>query len=176
METGFIYDDGGRAAAGFKGSAGDCVARSIAIASGGPYSEVYAALAAGTGSQRATARSGKRAASARNGVNVQRKWFKDYMAGLGFRWVPTMSIGSGCKVHLTAEELPSGRLVVSVSKHVTAMIDGAIHDTHDPRREMSWHIEPDRGQALKPGQFRNSNGVCTPIGGRCVYGYWIFEG
>ena len=40
----FIYNDGGRAAAGFKGSAGDCVTRSIAIAAGKPYQEVYDAL------------------------------------------------------------------------------------------------------------------------------------
>ena len=28
-----------------------------------------------------------------------------------------MPIGSGCKVHLRAEELPKGRLVVALSKH-----------------------------------------------------------
>lgn len=170
--TEFVRDDGGRAAAGFKGNAGDCVARSIAIVAGLPYAEVYSALAAGRGSQRRSPGEKKRSASAREGINVNRKWFRDYIASLGFVWVPTMAIGSGCKVHLCAEELPSGRLIVSVSKHLTAMIDGVIHDTHDPRREQSWLIEPDRGQDLKPGQFRNSNGVCTPIGGRCVYGYW----
>ncbi len=34
-------NDGGRAAAGYKGKAGDCVVRSIAIATGIAYSEVY---------------------------------------------------------------------------------------------------------------------------------------
>ncbi len=34
-------NDGGRAAAGFKGQAGDCVVRSIAIATGMPYQKVY---------------------------------------------------------------------------------------------------------------------------------------
>ncbi len=173
MANGFIRDDGGRAAAGFKGTAGDCVARSIAIVSGRPYAEVYAALATGTGSQRATRRTGKRAKSARNGVNVRRKWFRDYMASLGFRWVPTMHIGSGCKVHLDAAELPAGRLVVAVSGHYTAMVDGVIHDNHDPRREPSYMFEPDRGQDLKANQGRNQNGVWTEIGGRCVYGYWV---
>jgi len=43
--------------------------------------------------------------------------------------VPTMAIGSGCKVHLADGELPPGRLVVSVSKHYTAVTDGVIHDT-----------------------------------------------
>jgi hypothetical protein len=36
--TKFRYDDGGRKAAGFKGRAGDCVTRAIAIAAQLPYS------------------------------------------------------------------------------------------------------------------------------------------
>ena len=139
----YQYNDGGRKAAGYKGTTGDCVARAVAIASGLPYSEVYAVLAEGTGSQRA-GKAGKRSASARNGINVGRKWFKDYMTSIGFVWVPTMGIGTGCKVHLNADELPKGRLIVSVSKHYTTLIDGVINDLYNP----------DRG------------------GKRCVYGYW----
>lgn len=45
-----------------------------------------------------------------------------------------MLIGQGCRVHLRQGELPHGRLVVSVSKHLTAVIDGVIYDTHDPSR------------------------------------------
>jgi hypothetical protein len=48
----YIHNDGGRAAAGFKGSTGDCVCRAIAIASGRPYAEVHKRLAEGNGSQR----------------------------------------------------------------------------------------------------------------------------
>lgn len=40
----FVWNDGGRAASGFVGSAGDCVARAIAIATGKPNREVYGAL------------------------------------------------------------------------------------------------------------------------------------
>ena len=135
----WVYDDGGRTAAGFRGSAGDCVARAVAIASGRPYPEVYAALATGAGSERKS-----RGASARNGIHTRRKWFQDYMRSLGFAWTPTMHIGTGCRVHLRANELPAGRLVVAVSKHLVAVIDGVAHDTHDPAR----------------------------AGTRCVYGYW----
>lgn len=169
---GFHKNDGGRAAAGFKGDAGDCVARAVAIASGRPYAEVYAALSAGNANQRATRRNPKRAKSARNGVNTGRKWFRTYMTSLGFVWVPTMKIGAGCTVHLDAAELPAGKLVVAVSRHCTAMIDGIIHDTYDPRRGTSWSFVPDVGQPLKANQGRNQNGVWTEIGGRCVYGYW----
>lgn len=69
------------------------------------------------------------------------------MNDLGWTWVPTMQIGQGCKVHLRAEELPAGRLVVSVSKHETAVIDGVINDIYD----------------------------CSRDGTRCVYGYYIKE-
>ena len=139
----FVVDDGGRARAGFKGKAGDCVARSIAIASGLPYADVYHSLADGAGNERRS-----RGKSARNGIRVSRKWFKDYMHALGFAWVPTMHIGGGCTTHLRAGELPGGRLVVSCSKHYTAVVDGVIHDTDDPSRN----------------------------GSRCVYGYWVFGG
>lgn len=142
----FVKNDGGRAAAGYRGSTGDCVTRAVAIASGRPYQEVYERLAGGNATQRVTkhARSNARVRTARKGINVTRKWFKDYMHELGFVWVPTMKIGSGCKVHLKKEELPAGRLVVALSKHYCAVIDGVVHDTY----------LDDRG------------------GTRCVYGYW----
>lgn len=167
-----VYDDGGRSAAGYKGKARDCVARAIAIVSGRPYKEIYRELANGTGEQRATKRTSKRSASARNGINTGRKWFREYMRGLGFVWTPCMKIGTGCKVHLADGELPMGRLVVALSRHYTAVIDGVIHDTLDPQRDKSRTYEPDRGQVLKPNQGRNQIGVWTEVGGRCVYGYW----
>jgi len=142
----WVWDDGGRDEAGFSGSAGDCVTRAIAIATNKPYKEVYDVMAKGNETQRRSKHDRKSAGkrTARNGINIRRKWFKDYMESVGFEWTPTMSIGSGCKVHLKASELPQGRLVVQVSKHMVAVIDGAIHDTYD----------------------------CSRDGTRCVYGYW----
>jgi hypothetical protein len=166
----FVHDDGGRAAAGYKGRAGDCVARSVAIASGRPYAEVYAALATGAGNERKS-----RGASARNGIHTTRKWFKDYMRSIGFEWTPTMLIGQGCKVHLDAAELPAGRLVVAVSKHYTAVIEGVIHDTHDPSDRPAT-IYPRREDAPKGArELSNGNGwIYDPK--RCVYGYWTLIG
>lgn len=141
----FKINDGGRLAAGYRGFAGDCVTRAIAIVTGKPYQEIYDAIAHGVATERRTksgGASGKRTAN--SGVHTGRKWFNDYMKSLGFEWTPTMQIGSGCKVHLKENELPSGRLVVVVSRHLTAVVDGIIQDTHDPSRE----------------------------GKRCVYGYW----
>jgi hypothetical protein len=167
MAQGFIYNDGGRAAAGFKGTAGDCVARAIAIASGKPYQEVYDAI-----NHAAKARQPPRGkhlprhlkSSSRTGVF--RKVYEPYLLSLGFKWTPTMKIGSGCKVHLLAEELPKGRLVVQVSKHLTAMVDGIIHDTHDPRR----------GPAAYMKGSESGIAVVDHISPeRCVYGYYTLE-
>lgn len=157
MKMRFVKDDGGRSAAGFKGSAGDCVVRAVAIASARPYGEVYNALSSGTRTERVTKR--KRQGSARNGVSTTRKWFKDYMASLGFRWTPTMAIGVGCTVHLADGELPMGRLVVAVSKHYTAVINGVVRDTYDPQRH-----------TVEIGQTRGEHWQREYD--RCVYGYW----
>lgn len=155
----FIYDDGGRAAAGFKGSTGDCVTRAVAIVTGFPYQQVYDRLAEGNATQRRskhdTKTSGTR--SARHGINTTRKWFRDYMASLGWEWTPTMHIGSGCKVHLVDGELPMGRLIVSVSRHYTTVIDGVVHDIYDPQRKTYWY---------------DNDGKVTHTSHRCVYGYW----
>ncbi len=154
----FIQDDGGRTDAGFLGITGDCVTRAISIATEIPYGEVYAAMAEGNAGQRnskhATKSSGKR--TARNGIFTSRKWFKDYMASIGWKWTATMGIGTGCTVHLTDGELPMGRLIVSLSKHYTAVIDGVIHDIYSPERNIpTWDSE--RGHYISR---------------RCVYGYW----
>ncbi len=168
----FVYNDGGRKAAGYIGKTGDCVTRAVAIATEQRYEDVYQAMAAGSESERRTKHgrgvSGKR--TARNGINVKRKWFREYMTGLGWKFVPTMGIGTGCKVHLADGELPMGRLIVSVSKHYTTVIDGVIHDTHDPQREPS-HIYAGQVVMDPDGQWRNP--IVQTIGGRCVYGYWV---
>jgi hypothetical protein len=137
----FQFNDGGRKAAGYKGKTGDCVVRAVAIATELPYQDIYDRV----NKLAARERTGKRKrgkSDARSGVynTTTRK----LLESLGWQWTPTMEIGSGCTVHLRADELPPGRLVVSVSKHLTTVIDGVIHDTHDPSRR----------------------------GTRCVYGYW----
>jgi len=155
----FQKDDGGRAAAGYKGSAGDCVARAIAIASQRPYAEVYDRLAEGNKKQRRGKRQryrdGKR--TARHGILTGRKWFKDYMQELGFQWVPCMEFGKGCQVHLKDGELPMGRLVLSLRRHYVAVIDGVLHDTFD---------------SSPPKHFIMNEIVSDEEYYRCVYGYW----
>ena len=116
--------DGGRAAAGFRGEARDCVTRAVAVASGRPYREVYDVMAA------IEAKRGK-ARSARNGVKTQSAAFKRQMVEWGFAWTATMGIGTGCRVTLKDGALPMGRHVVLVSRHAAAVIDDVLHDAHD---------------------------------------------
>lgn len=135
--THFWYTDGGRRAAGFRGEARDCVTRAIAVVTGMSYRDAYALVNEAGKAERRSNRS-----HARTGVH--KPTIRRIMAGLDFTWTPTMRVGGGCRVHLCADELPAGALVVSLSRHVTAMVDGVICDTHDPSRG----------------------------GTRCVYGYW----
>lgn len=158
----FVYNDGGRAAAGFKGSTGDCVVRSIAIATGKPYREVYDALR-----DQLKAKRGKhKYTTPRNGV--QRKIYEPYLLSLGFKWTPTMKIGQGCKVHFVKEELPPGVLVVALSKHLTCVIDGVVNDTYNPQRgATTWY---------KTGPDVTEQAVDHVSPDRCVYGYYSNEG
>lgn len=123
----FQFSDGGKCA--FKGSR-DCVVRAISIVAEMPYVDVYNDLV--------------RAGCPRPDKGVSKRISRSYLKSLGFTWTPTMFIGKGCKVHLKADELPKGRLVVSVSRHLCAVIDGVIYDTFNPSRD----------------------------GTRCVYGYY----
>jgi hypothetical protein len=77
-------------------------------------------------------------------TGTHRVVLKKYLEKLGWKWTPTMFIGQGCKVHLKKEELPSGILIVSCSKHITVVKNGVLYDTYD----------------------------CSRNGTRCVYGYW----
>jgi len=148
-----VLNDGGRADAGYKGLAGDCGCRAVAIATELPYQEVYDLINEASKAERITKRN-RTKSSARNGVH--RKTLNVVLDALGWEWVPTMKIGSGCTVHLDESELPSGRLIVRVSRHFIAVIDGVIHDTHDPQR-VTIEVKDFTERIIR----------------RCVYGYWI---
>ena len=138
----WTFNDGGREAAGFLGETGDCACRAISIVSGIPYTLIYHKINK-IGKLERTGKRKRGKSNARKGV--YRYTLHTLMTELGFDWFPTMKIGSGCTVHLRKEELPDGKLVVLCSQHLTAVIDGVIHDTFDPSRE----------------------------GTRCVYGFYV---
>jgi hypothetical protein len=136
----FQFNDGGRKEAGYRGTAEDCTVRAIAIATERPYQVVYDELF----EINRTNNRNPKACSPRDG-NTKMTTIRKYMISLGWEWVPTMAIGSGCKVHLRDDELPMGRLVVQLSKHLVAVVDNVIQDTYD----------------------------CSREGTRCVYGFFL---
>tara|TARA_B110000444_G_scaffold245843_1_gene266772 strand:- start:479 stop:931 length:453 start_codon:yes stop_codon:yes gene_type:complete len=141
-------DDGGRAAAGYKGKAGDCVIRSLAIVTNYSYQKIYDDLYKANQEFRIISKT-KLAKSLKQKndsprTGTHRVVLKKYLKKLGWNWTPTMFIGQGCKVHLKKKELPCGTLLVSCSKHITVVKDGILYDTYD----------------------------CSRNGTRCVYGYW----
>lgn len=128
----WTFDDGGRAAAGYKGETRDCVCRSIAIVTGLPYQSVYDMIVEYAARERPSAR--KSRSHPRTGVHGATT--RKVMADLGWEWVPTMRIGSGTTVHVRRGELPElGRFMLHLSRHESALVDGVIRDTHDPSRE-----------------------------------------
>lgn len=137
-----VHNDGGRAEAGHKGTTRDCVVRAIAIATETPYQAVCDLVVKYSERERVSKRKRGKSHPLR-GVYIQTV-HKIMVDHFNWEWVPTMKIGSGCKVHLRQDELPTGRLVVRLSRHSAAVIDGVLHDTHD----------------------------CSRDGTRCVYGYF----
>lgn len=117
-----IYSDGGRSLY-FKGVADDCVVRAIALAADLDYKEVYDLLKEKMGK-------GK---SPRNGV--PRKIYHEFILSLGFEWIPYSGIGTGCRVHLNQEELPSGTMICRLAKHLCCVKDHKIYDTFHPGHE-----------------------------------------
>ena len=145
----YNYNDGGRAAAGFKGTTGDCFCRAVAIAAERPYKEVYDLINEYAKSER---KSKRRRGKSNARTGTYRVTEEKVMAHYGFEWVPTMQIGQGCTTHLREDELPKGRIVCQVTKHMVAVIDGVINDIYDPSRD---------GTRCVYGYYRKADG--TPV-------------
>jgi hypothetical protein len=103
--------------------------------------QVYNALNRLAASERLRRRKRSKSASE---SGVFRRTNRRYLESLGWTWKPTLTIGSGRRVYLRSSQLPKGVLLVRVSRRLTAVIDGVIHDTHN----------------------------CSRNGTRCVYGYF----
>lgn len=138
----FVYSDGGRSKYFKAERVGDCCARAIANATGLDYKEVYDSLNE-LAKYEKTGKKKKKISNARSGV--YKSTADKYLKSLGWKWHACMTIGSGCQVHVKADELPRGNLVLNLSRHFTCVKNGVLYDTYD----------------------------CSRDGTRCVYGYWF---
>mgnify|MGYP003338477124 FL=1 len=153
----FRWNDGGRSVGGFVGLTGDCVTRSIAIATGLAYRDVYQTLKNRYGS------------SPRGGV--PRSIYHPYLTELGW-------ISDGAPKITRPLTLFHGSAAISVlqvqspfkrTSHLCTVSEGVLHDTWDPREEgvyqvtESWVPGPEAviNISLREGDERRSTGDMT---------------
>jgi hypothetical protein len=116
----FQWDDGGRATSGYVGITGDCVTRSIAIATGLAYRDVYKTLTERYGS---TPRDG-----------VPRSIYAPYLEELGWKEQPLSPVA----IPLELYDFESGITLVLCQdqfgrrSHLCTISDGVLYDTWDP--------------------------------------------
>lgn len=140
----WVFDDGGREAAGYRGMAGDCVVRAYAIVTRTHYADAYRLFANAQGGVQRSRGAKPEPRSARNGVLPS--VYKPIFAERGLIWTPLVTPGVKAPVvHFRRGEVPrTGRHILRLSKHLCALVEGTVRDNH---------ID-DRG------------------GSRMVYGYW----
>jgi hypothetical protein len=139
----WVKSDGGRKAAGYGEAKGDCVARAITIATGKPYAEVFEDLKAGAADHVKRWPNSKTAGwikKSRSGGDPASGCFDAvsarYLRSIG--WQYTRLRG---RVFLRSGQLPPGRLIVALSRHFVAVIDGVIHDTYDSGGAGKRHVK-----------------------------------
>src|SRR5215831_19462276 len=155
--------------------------RAIAIAVGMPYREVHEKLTAAKvpyfyeggdrdlpeWSKRVKRRGGVRAFDADHGC-----WdevYAPYLEELGWTYVSTKEK----KVRLRADELPKGKLIVSIRRHLVAVIDHVIHDTCGGNGRVTvrgyWTAPPSRERASPDVEWLSKAARATALwkkGGR----------
>ena len=120
----YVYNDGGRKEAGFKGNAGDCSVRAIAIAIGMDYKTAYKLIAT------ANQNNGK-SKSARRGID--KDLYSDVLKTLGWVWVAAPKfVGRKAK----CSDMPAGTVIARQAGHFVAVVDGVPQDTWNCSEKM----------------------------------------
>ena len=141
---GYRYDDGGRAAAGYRGKTGDCVVRAIAICANEDYLTVYRTMAehmkrngyAASGNAYATRERNRKAPRRRGQLNA--RCVQDHvLEAYGFTRV---RLPSGERPTFTEAHHRYGDCIVGTTKHLAALVGGALLDIFDGRT-YEWDAE-----------------------------------
>ena len=131
----FIFNDGGRKEAGYKGSADDCAARAMSIALNIPYKTAYSELA------KENKDHGKaKAKSARN--RISKEIYSEVLKRHGWVWVwaPTFKVLEGYKNSegkvlfgrkAKCKDMPLGTVIARQAFYHVAVINGIPQDTWD---------------------------------------------
>ena len=120
----YKFNDGGRAAAGYKGKARDCGARALAIALDLDYQTAYDQLA------QANKDHGYEK-SANNGL--YREVFESVLNTYGYKWHKA-PVFKGRKARVS--DMPKGKVIARQARHYVAVIDGVANDIGDCTHKM----------------------------------------
>ena len=131
----FEEDDGGRAAAGFRGYAKDCAIRAVAIALDLPYRQIHREI---TELQRCVTAEPDEPnwKTAQDGINLNYLEFGEYLSNYGVLPIrvpkkPRLNTVLA-KLNLLAEE---PFIIAQVTNHLVAITEGRIRDNlFDPKR------------------------------------------
>ena len=141
---GYRYNDGGRAAAGYRGKTGDCVVRAIAICAGEDYLSVYRTMAdhmkrngyAASGNAYATRERNRKAPRRRDQLTARRVQDR-VLEAYGFMKV---RLPRGERPTYTEAHHRYGDCIVGTTKHLAALVGGVLRDTFDGRT-YEWDLE-----------------------------------
>jgi hypothetical protein len=122
--TNFTYNDGGRAASGRKGSAGDCGVRAMSIALGLDYDACYKELAQAN-------KDNGRAKSVRSGI--MKDVYSAVLKRYGWVWHSAPNL-NGRKARCS--DLLCGTVIARQRRHFVAVADGEPHDFFDSSEKM----------------------------------------
>lgn len=149
----WIYDDGGRSKY-FKGSnVGDCVTRSIAIATGIDYKEIYDRLKELCKQSKKYSSQASKLVRQGTPMPIVKKYLEEE---LGWKWVSTIDTQTKARMHLVESEIPNGVFIARLSKHLVCVKDKVIYDTYNSSEKTYYDF------------FDN----LVTNNERCVYGYW----
>jgi len=124
QQMNFKFNDGGRANAGYKGKAGDCGVRAMAIALNMDYQIAYKELAEAN-------KNYGFAKSARNGL--LKEVYESVLNAHGFVWHSAPKfVGRKAKT----SDMPKGFVIARQAGHFVAVIDGVVNDTWDCTNKM----------------------------------------
>lgn len=142
----WVYDDGGRGGAGFKGKTGDCGVRALTIALDEDYQAMYETMFHLQREYGETRRDRAAKAIQRRGASPRLGLFRQVLGPYlvetcGWRWTPLKFVGDPRTHHAVHGELPPrGPMVCSMRGHYAAVVDGKLRDTWDSGKHGSAQV------------------------------------
>ena len=151
---GYTRDDGGREAAGYKGSAGDCVIRAFCILTGADYRTAYKEFANANHWLADGPKSGRR--------GIAKTAYESVFKAHGLKKV---KLPKGPRPTYSEAYERYGDCIVSTRGHLCAIVDGDLRDTFDGRGylwDSEWGIKVGNGLNLRSIIGKRNGEIITP--------------